>query len=85
VLGMLNTKNPTEFANFLLPKTASAQAIAIPDQPLSLTADELAGALNIPAAQSLNEAIQQVAATEAKPARVLITGSLYLMGYILSH
>lgn len=85
ILGMLNTKNPTEFANFLLPKTASAQAITIPDQPLSLTAEELSQALNIPAAESVVTALRQVAANEAKPARVLITGSLYLMGYILNH
>lgn len=84
ILGMLNTKNPTEFANFLLSKTASAQAITIPDQPLSLTADELSQALNIPSALSLQDALQTIAANEVKPARVLITGSLYLMGYILS-
>lgn len=85
ILGMLNTKNPTEFANFLLPKTTSAQAITIPDQPLSLTADELAKALNISAASSLVAALRQIAENETKPARVLITGSLYLMGYILGH
>ncbi|OFW98061.1 MAG: hypothetical protein A3J37_00310 [Alphaproteobacteria bacterium RIFCSPHIGHO2_12_FULL_45_9] len=84
ILGMLNTKNPTEFANFLLPKTTSAQAITIPDQPLSLTADELAKSLNIPAASSLDAALRQIAENETKPARVLITGSLYLMGHILS-
>lgn len=84
ILGMLNTKNPTEFANFLLHKTASAQAITIPDQPLSLTADELSNALNIPAATSLEDALKTVAANETKPSRVLITGSLYLMGYVLS-
>lgn len=84
ILGMLNTKNPTEFANFLLPKTTSAQAITIPDQPLSLTADELAKSLNIPAASSLDAALRRIAENETKPARVLITGSLYLMGHILS-
>ena len=84
ILGMLNTKNPTEFADFLLPKVATAQAIAIPDQPLSLGADELSQALNILSAVSLDMALQQIAATEQKPARVLITGSLYLMGYVLS-
>lgn len=84
ILGMLNTKNPTEFANFLLPKTASAQAITIPEQPLSLTADELANALNIPAAKSLAIALRHVAAHETQPARILMTGSLYLMGHILN-
>lgn len=84
ILGMLNTKNPCEFAQALLPKTESAQAITIPDQPLSLTADELSGALKIPAADSLFHAIKMVGLKEKRPSRLLITGSLYLMGYILA-
>ena len=84
VLGMLNTKDPIEFAKFILPKVTTAQAITIPEQPLSLSADELSEALNIPAADNLETAIKQIAATEKKPARILVTGSLYLMGHILS-
>jgi dihydrofolate synthase/folylpolyglutamate synthase len=84
VLGMLNTKNPVEFANFIQPKCASVQAITIPDQPLSLTSDELSSALNIPSANDLLSAIRHIAEGEQKPARILITGSLYLMGHILT-
>ncbi len=84
ILGMLNTKDPTEFAKSLLPKVASAQAITIPDQPLSLTSDQLSSALNIPSTDTLEDAVKKIAASEANPARILITGSLYLMGYILT-
>lgn len=84
ILGMLNTKDPIEFAKFILPKAASAQAITIPDQPLSLTSDELSAALHIPPALSLEEAVQKITTIEKKPARILITGSLYLMGSLLA-
>jgi dihydrofolate synthase / folylpolyglutamate synthase len=83
IMGMLNTKDPVEFANFILPKCKSAQAITIPDQPLSLTANELGAALNINAASSYQEAVQNICRDEKSPARILITGSLYLMGSIL--
>lgn len=83
ILGMLNTKNPVEFAQYLLPHATTAQAITIPDQPLSLSAEGLAAALHIPAAASLSDAVGQIIHSESKPARILITGSLYLMGHIL--
>jgi dihydrofolate synthase/folylpolyglutamate synthase len=84
ILGMLNTKNPAEFGQFILPECASAQAITIPDQPLSLSAGALSEALNIPATPSLSDAIRHIVTAEQHPARVLVTGSLYLMGHILS-
>jgi dihydrofolate synthase/folylpolyglutamate synthase len=83
IMGMLNTKDPVEFANFIVPKCTTAQAITIPDQPLSLTADELGAALNIKVASSCQSAIQNICRDEKGPARILITGSLYLMGTIL--
>ena len=92
ILGMLNTKNPTEFARYLLPKAASVQAITIPDQPLSLSAEALGEALegalggisHVPAASSVEEAVAHILAHAGDmPCRILITGSLYLMGHIL--
>ncbi len=83
IVGMLNTKDPVEFANFILPKCASAQAITIPEQPLSLSADELARSLNIKTAHSYIQAVQNICQDEENAARILITGSLYLMGTIL--
>lgn len=85
ILGMLNTKNPVEFTDFILPHVQSAQAITIPDQPLSLEADDLSTTLRIPAAPSLEEAISTIARVTGEPARILVTGSLYLMGYILQN
>jgi dihydrofolate synthase/folylpolyglutamate synthase len=83
IMGMLNTKDPLEFANFILPKCSSAQAITIPDQPLSLSADELGYKLGIKTAPSYQDAVQTICREEKSPARILITGSLYLMGTIL--
>lgn len=83
IMGMLNTKDPLEFANFILPKCKSAQAITIPDQPLSLSAEDLAKTLNIKTARSFQDAVQNICNHEKTPARILITGSLYLMGSIL--
>jgi dihydrofolate synthase/folylpolyglutamate synthase len=85
IMGMLNTKNPTEFANFLLPHAASAQAVTIPEQPLSLSAHELSACLGIPSAASLESAIQAIITKNERQQkiRILVTGSLYLMGYIL--
>lgn len=83
IMGMLNTKDPVEFANFIISKCASAQAITIPDQPLSLSADELGQKLGIKTAPSYQDAVQNICRDEKCPARILITGSLYLMGSIL--
>lgn len=84
VLGMLNTKNPKEFADFLMPYAESVQAITIPEQHLSLSNEELASQIGAKAVDSLDDAVRHVAATERSPARILITGSLYLMGRILA-
>lgn len=83
IMGMLNTKDPVEFANFIVPKCSTAQAITIPDQPLSLSANELGEKLGVKTASSYQDAVKNICHTEKSPARILITGSLYLMGSIL--
>jgi dihydrofolate synthase / folylpolyglutamate synthase len=65
ILGMLNTKNPLEFVAPLAPYAASFTAITIPDQPLSLTADELAAAIQaadkpVTTADSMEQAVQHI-------------------------
>lgn len=89
ILGMLNTKNPLEFVAPLAPFAASLTAITIPDQPLSLRADELATAIQsagkpITTADSVAQAVQHITKQNPQGGRILITGSLYLMGHILS-
>lgn len=89
VMGMLNTKDPRVFLKYLGPHAASMHAIEIPNQPLSLKADELAIAAHdavgykISTSPSALDAIRHVVATCDQPGRILITGSLYLAGEIL--
>jgi dihydrofolate synthase/folylpolyglutamate synthase len=89
VMGMLNTKDPRVFLKYLGPHAASMHAIEIPGQPLSLKADELAAAAHdaigheISTSPSALDAVRHIVATSDKPARILITGSLYLAGDIL--
>ncbi len=89
ILGMLGTKNPLEFVVPLAPFATSLTAITIPDQPLSLTADELEAAIcgsnaYIVKADSVEHAVQQIVQKNPQGGRILITGSLYLMGHILA-
>ena len=89
ILGMLNTKSPLEFVAPLAPYAASFTAITIPDQPLSLTADELKAAINgtnapVSQADSVEDAVQHIIQSNPHGGRILITGSLYLMGHILA-
>lgn len=89
ILGMLNTKNPLEFVAPLAPYAASVTAITIPDQPLSLSAEELKGAIDssgrqVNKADSVERAVQQIITENPAGGRILITGSLYLMGHILA-
>jgi len=91
--GVLNTKDATGLLRPLAPLIEGAFCIAIPGEANSLTAPELchaaaaAGIVAAPAA-SPNEAAEAIAKTiraaHAGAARVIITGSLYLAGRILS-
>ncbi len=84
VAGMLNTKDPRSFLAPLRPYLASLHTLTIPDQPLSLRADELAEIAGgaIPSADAA-DAVCAIIAAHGVPGRILITGSLYLAGYIL--
>jgi dihydrofolate synthase/folylpolyglutamate synthase len=88
IVGMLAAKKAEEFLRPLAPYVQALAAIPIPEEPKSMQADELAriaSSLSIPSvvtAVTPEEAIKTLAA-EAQPARFLITGSLYLAGWIL--
>lgn len=92
VFGMLNTKDPREFVAPVLPLVQEAYAVTIPDQPLSLTADELAGMVDgVTACGSVGEAVSTIVTSRMSsypssslPVKILITGSLYLMGSVLA-
>lgn len=92
--GMLNTKDAAGLLRPLAPLMRGARCIAIPGEANSLSAEDLAVAahsvgMDAAPAESAAAAMRQIAETiraEAAPApaRVIITGSLYLAGRILS-
>ena len=88
IWGMLNTKDA---ASFIEPFAGLAQrvvTITIPDEPNAVPADELAEIarsrnLSAETATSLTKALGQALLTTPAP-RILICGSLYLAGHVLS-
>jgi len=92
VFGMLNSKAPTDFLRPLVARADSLTAIAIPEEPATLSAEEAAafarqaGARRVHTAADAGEALARLAASaspETPPARVMICGSLYLAGKVL--
>ena len=111
VTGILSTKDPRDLLRPLAPYASSLQAIAIPGEPATLAAADLAaaarkvGVRNVAVAPSLPDAVdatlkikdpefapseslpvavRKVLAANPVPARVLISGSLYLAGQVLT-
>ena len=88
VVGMLSTKEPERFLAPLAPYAQRLRTIAIPNEPLSLTADVVAdaglraGFKDVAPAASAAEAVRELA--HHWPERVMITGSLYLAGSVLA-
>jgi dihydrofolate synthase / folylpolyglutamate synthase len=88
IWGMLNTKDA---ASFIEPFAGLAQrvvTIAIPGEPNAVPADQLAEIargrnLSAETATSLTKALGQASQTTPAP-RILICGSLYLAGHVLS-
>ncbi len=91
IMGMITTKDPRDFVCYLAPYMASCATIPIPDQPLTFSADGLGTAISdtvscpLSSATSLGEAVRHAVAAGCaySSGRILITGSLYLMGAIL--
>jgi dihydrofolate synthase / folylpolyglutamate synthase len=89
VFGIMQRKDAAAFLKHLLPGTASVTAVGIAGEPLAHTADTLAAALKntsllAPAfVADPRQAIRQIAAI-GPPGRILIAGSLYLAGQMLS-
>ena len=91
IYSMLNTKAAEDFLRPLVPLATSLHALAIPGVSASLTAGEAAAhaaALGHQAQrhESLQAALSAIAegARTNGPARVLICGSLYLIGHVLT-
>jgi dihydrofolate synthase/folylpolyglutamate synthase len=89
VLGMLNTKNPRGYLRHFAGLVDSVATVTIPGEQASLSAEEAAEAardVGMPAttAASVAEAVARAGADPRPGGRVLIAGSLYLAGKVLS-
>lgn len=94
IVGMLKTKDLEGYLTPFLPLSPTVHTIAIPGEPASLTATEVAEAalalgFETRVAGTVEAAIEKIDAqsqtTGAAKPRLLISGSLYLMGHILRH
>jgi len=88
LVGMLDTKDSQGFLDPLLSRAQHLAAVAIPGEPHSVTAEDLAEtARNLGfcaiAATDAGAAVVALAG-QSGPARILICGSLYLAGTILA-
>ena len=88
IWGMLNTKDAASFIEPFVGLAQRVVTIAIPDEPNAVPADQLAEIargrnLSAETATSLTKALGQASLTTPAP-RILICGSLYLAGHVLS-
>ena len=89
VLGMINTKDPRSFLGPLKEYINSLYTVTIEGEAATWTKNELCahaqavGINAIPAADVV-DAIENIVKKEIGPARILIAGSLYLAGKVLS-
>lgn len=92
ICGMISTKRPREFLTPLAPYAQELVAIAIPEEPMSLPAQDIAdeaktaGIRSIYIAGSLAAALKECVRRDSNtPRRILICGSLYLAGKVLEN
>ncbi len=88
IWGMLNSKDAGRFIECFAGLAQRVVTIAIPDEPNAIPADQLADTarrhgLSAETAGSLEKALGQASLTTPAP-RILICGSLYLAGHVLS-
>jgi len=90
VFGMLSNKQVDQFLGPLLPYTRRLRAVTIPGEPNSLSAEAAAGAAvalgfdDVAPASAVRKALVNLIRSEPFPHRILICGSLYLAGQVLS-
>lgn len=90
IMGMLTRKNPVEFINPIVPYIESVTAIPVPGEESSFTPSELKARLAplplkaIHVSESVHDALHLLRRRHPGPKRILIAGSLYLAGHVLS-
>jgi dihydrofolate synthase/folylpolyglutamate synthase len=89
IFGMMSTKDAAGFFDYFANLAAFVATVDIPGQPNAYTSEELCaiarhkGFIAEPAA-TLERALQICAHEAGEPVRILITGSLYLAGHVLT-
>ena len=89
VVGMLNTRPPADFLRPLAPFTRRLAVVTIPDQAASAAPEDIAAAAHAlgiacETDSGVAEAVTRLAAGTARPGRILVCGSLYLIGGVLA-
>src|SRR5690606_8313644 len=89
VYGMLDTKVAAGYLEALAPHVHGLKAVRIPGEAASLSAEAAAGhataaGIDATPAASVMEALKAIVAAGDKAGRILICGSLYLAGHVLS-
>ena len=89
VVGMLNTRPPEDYLRPLAPFVRRLAAVAIPDQAASRAAEEIDSAarslgIDSETDASVGQAIARLSSGAVKPGRILVCGSLYLVGDVLA-
>ncbi len=89
ILGMLNSKDPKAFLQPLASQFTALRCVTIPGEDAALEASELcdtAKAFSLPAASSpsVDRAVGELVANSTGAGRILICGSLYLAGSVLT-
>jgi dihydrofolate synthase/folylpolyglutamate synthase len=90
VFGMLSTKDPAKFLASLAPQVRRLRAVTTLTEPLAFPTTPLvegahaAGIKDASAASDIDAAIADLVARSDTPSRILICGSLYLAGVVLT-
>ncbi len=90
VFGMLSTKEPAKFLAALAPHVRRLRAVTTPTEPLAFPTAPLvegahmAGIKDAAASDNIAASIKDLVARSERPSRILICGSLYLAGVVLS-
>lgn len=88
ICGMLTTKDPTGFFNHFKGKVEQVLTVPIIDSEAGFTPTKLAefcnaSGLNSMAFDSIEDALEKIVQTHKGKARIIICGSLYLVGEVL--
>ena len=89
VVGMLNTRPPSDFLRPLAPFARRMAAVPIPGQAASARPEDIEAAarstgIACETTVGVDEAVARLTAGSAQPGRILVCGSLYLVGDVLA-